>query len=823
MMDVFSATPPDYVGVLRGWEPRTFHDVVAFHARSPAAAGQFFADYGFEVLDRVVDHAVSAAVPAGGPLEVALFSTVRLVAAYARPREVFLMVTEKASISASGSCLVPLLLYGVQCAAIKVLTPPHQNTALFCNLLALALRLVTTAAAAEGVVALAAVDHGVSVASGVLARSDGWAIPAAACSLASPSPSPLDDASGHALVGFLLRLAALGADAYADPLQRRRRVVAIATYIARCGEQQQQQQEEEGALAALAAVVAAPRRVRLFMLRAQWCLLQPEVSRRLRDTPAGAVAVAVPVEGGLDQCIDAEWRATVVGLVDQAAAEEAAGEDARCCEDDLISWEQVTDAAALRLMKELRTGGGGDGDVDDGDDDDEGSAGVRWAGAAATPHERGARSLAGLCAQRAWGVLGLGAAPVAGTEGLACWSVTGAALVTHALLSLCNNDGDGDGDGDGASAEVAAHASTLFPRGVVSPRAQWVALHPHVFALLRCAPAAACEGLGLAASVLGTLLPRAGGARVEYAPPSLLSVTGSASAAGGEHRAPERLGDDDGFAYDSRSPGRVLLAVDAGAGAARARALRLGVAAARSADALLLAQLTVNAMVRRRRRPQIIACIPRPPFPASHLVYHPSSAAAPAGRWCARTRACGGAPSTAPSGAASWRTSPRHGASPFPCPPQASLTYRTPLRARGCACSSSSRATAPSRRWRDCSSTASSFSPSMAPRPSRLRQRVRGPARSITRCARVGRAQPVQACRRSRVRRTHSSGRARRRSSPSSRCAGSSSARSARCRRCPRSSCWTLPTRWARRPTCCSSWRCASEPASLTSTLATPP
>ena len=86
--------------ILRDWNETTFRAAVTFYRRDPTSAKPLFSDYAWEIYDRVLEYALSTSTALVA--EVDLLDCVQLIAAHSRPREMFLMVTEKAIHAVTG-------------------------------------------------------------------------------------------------------------------------------------------------------------------------------------------------------------------------------------------------------------------------------------------------------------------------------------------------------------------------------------------------------------------------------------------------------------------------------------------------------------------------------------------------------------------------------------------------------------------------------------------------------------------------------------------------------------------------------------------------
>ena len=155
----------DYSQILRDWNETTFRAAVTFYRRDPTNAKQLFSDYAWEIYDRVLEYALSTSNTLVA--EVDLFDCVQLIAAHSRPREMFLMVTEKAIHAVIGvadamTCF-SILLYSLQLTTIRLLQQQQQQQQaslgsisndknqlrLFCDVLSLAKKMILDAITAS--------------------------------------------------------------------------------------------------------------------------------------------------------------------------------------------------------------------------------------------------------------------------------------------------------------------------------------------------------------------------------------------------------------------------------------------------------------------------------------------------------------------------------------------------------------------------------------------------------------------------------------------------------------------------------------------------
>ena len=154
--------------ILRDWNETTFRAAVTFYRRDPTSAKPLFSDYAWEIYDRVLEYALSTSTALVA--EVDLLDCVQLIAAHSRPREMFLMVTEKAIHAVTGvadsmTCF-SILLYSLQLTTIRLLQQQQQQQQqvsvssisndknqlrLFCDVLSLAKKMVLEAIAASNI------------------------------------------------------------------------------------------------------------------------------------------------------------------------------------------------------------------------------------------------------------------------------------------------------------------------------------------------------------------------------------------------------------------------------------------------------------------------------------------------------------------------------------------------------------------------------------------------------------------------------------------------------------------------------------------------
>ena len=151
----------DYNQILLDWNETTFRSAVTFYRRDPTNAKPLFVDYAWEIYDRVLEYALSTSTTLVA--EVDLLECVHLIAIHSRPREMFLMVTEKAIHAATGvadalTCFT-ILLYSLQLTTVRLLQQQQQQGSvrsisndknqlrLFCDILSLAKKMILDAIA----------------------------------------------------------------------------------------------------------------------------------------------------------------------------------------------------------------------------------------------------------------------------------------------------------------------------------------------------------------------------------------------------------------------------------------------------------------------------------------------------------------------------------------------------------------------------------------------------------------------------------------------------------------------------------------------------
>ena len=104
----------DYGCLLRDWSSNTFHEITASAELSPIQTKAFMTQYAWEIFDKVFDYSLSATFSQMD----SLLATVKLLGSCCRPRELYLMVTEKlagATHTSEPSCL-SVLLFAMQIA-----------------------------------------------------------------------------------------------------------------------------------------------------------------------------------------------------------------------------------------------------------------------------------------------------------------------------------------------------------------------------------------------------------------------------------------------------------------------------------------------------------------------------------------------------------------------------------------------------------------------------------------------------------------------------------------------------------------------------------
>jgi hypothetical protein len=104
----------DYGCLLRDWSSNSFHEITVYAELSPVRTKAFIKQNVWEIFDRVFDYSLSAS---NSQME-ALLTTVKLLGSSCRPRELFLMVTEKlaGSTHTSEPCCLLVLLSAMQIA-----------------------------------------------------------------------------------------------------------------------------------------------------------------------------------------------------------------------------------------------------------------------------------------------------------------------------------------------------------------------------------------------------------------------------------------------------------------------------------------------------------------------------------------------------------------------------------------------------------------------------------------------------------------------------------------------------------------------------------
>jgi hypothetical protein len=104
----------DYGCLLRDWSSNSFHEITVYAELSPVRTKAFIKQYVWEIFDKVFDYSLSASI---SQME-ALLTTVKLLGSSCRPRELYLMVTEKlaGSTHTSEPCCLSVLLSAMQIA-----------------------------------------------------------------------------------------------------------------------------------------------------------------------------------------------------------------------------------------------------------------------------------------------------------------------------------------------------------------------------------------------------------------------------------------------------------------------------------------------------------------------------------------------------------------------------------------------------------------------------------------------------------------------------------------------------------------------------------
>ena len=106
----------DYECLLRDWSSNSFHELAVHAELSPIRTKAFMTQFAWEIFDKVFDYSLSTSFCE----TCSLLTTVKLLGSCCRPRELYLMVTEKlagATHTSEPSCL-SVLLFAMQIALL---------------------------------------------------------------------------------------------------------------------------------------------------------------------------------------------------------------------------------------------------------------------------------------------------------------------------------------------------------------------------------------------------------------------------------------------------------------------------------------------------------------------------------------------------------------------------------------------------------------------------------------------------------------------------------------------------------------------------------